>query len=328
MDAAAAWLARRDRGFSSDEKSQFEAWRTADPEHSAAVARLDCSWSTMDRPLHSGVAGEVLRGLEIKARNRRRWRARATLVAALALMAAGSLWRAPQRTVAVSRPSAIVLMSARQILPDGTMVELRDSASIAVEFTMTQRRVTLSRGEAHFEVTKGDSRPFIVAAGGFEVRAVGTAFAVDHRLELIEVLVTEGLVAIAPRAPPADRPDIAATSTADTFVNAGENVAIAFESGKAIGPVSAVTVTEIAERLAWRSPRLEFTGTPLIEAIKFMNEHNRVQIVIDDASIAQVQVSGLFRADRADGFVEALETGFGIKAERRGHNDIVLRRAR
>jgi transmembrane sensor len=114
----------------------------------------------------------------------------------------------------------------------------------------------------------------------------------------------------------------------DTFVNAGELVAVALNTRQIIGRVSAVAKDEIAERLAWRSLRFEFTGTPLAEAVKLMNRHNRVQFVIVDASIAEEQVSGLFRADRTDGFIQALETGFGIEAKWGGENDVVLRRAR
>jgi transmembrane sensor len=328
LDAAAAWLARRDNGFSSAEKLQFEAWRAADPKHVAAVARLERSWGAMDRPLHTGSADEVLRGLETRARDRRRRRTGVSIASALVLMVAGSLWYAPQRTATVSQSSGIVLVPAHRILPDGTTVEFKGSASIAVEFTMAQRRVTLNQGEAHFQVTKDASRPFIVAVDGIEVRAVGTAFAVERQSQRVEILVTEGRVAVAPRAVSAPAPDIAAASSSDTFVYAGDCVAIALESRQVIGRVSAVAADEIAERLAWRSLRLEFTGTPLAEAVKLMNRHNRVQFVIEDASIAEEQVSGLFRADRTEGFIQALETGFDIKADRRGENDVVLRRAR
>lgn len=328
LDAAAAWLARRDNGFSPAEKSRFEAWRAADPQHAAAVARLESSWGAMDRPLHTGSADEVLRGLETRARGRRRRRAGVSIASALVLMVAGLLWHEPQRTVTGSNPSGIVLVPPHRILPDGTKVEFKGAASIAVEFTTAQRRVTLKQGEAHFQVTKEASRPFVVAVAGIDVRAVGTAFAIERQSQRIEILVTEGRVAVEPRADSAPALDIAAASPSDTFVNAGEGVAIALESRRVIGRVSAVAADEIAERLAWRSPRLEFTGTPLAEAVGLMNRHNRVQFVIDDASIADEQVSGLFRADRTDGFIQALETGFGIEAERRGENDVVLRRAR
>lgn len=328
LDAAAAWLARRDKGFSSVEKSQFEAWRAANPEHAAAIARLERSWGAMDRPLQTGSADEVLRGLTAKARRRKRRRAGVAFTTVLTLIVAGSLWNAPQRSETPSKSSATVLVPARQILPDGTMVDLKDSASIAIEFTTAQRRVTLSKGVAHFQVTKDHSRPFTVAASGIEVRAVGTAFTVDHQAQRVEILVTEGLVAVVPIKPANSAPVSKAASISNILVNVGEIVALAVESKQVIVPVSTVAAGELAERLAWRIPRLEFTGTPLAEAVRLMSQHNRVRFIIDDSLLAQEQVSGLFRADRADGFVQALETGFGITAERRGENEIVLRRAR
>ena len=62
------------------------------------------------------------------------------------------------RTVVVTAPT-------RQVLPDGTTVDLRAGASIRVAFDASTRRVILERGAAHFEVTKDAQRPFIVGAG-------------------------------------------------------------------------------------------------------------------------------------------------------------------
>jgi len=329
LDAAAAWLARRDKGFSAVEQSQFETWRAADPEHAAALTRLERSWGAMDRPLQVGVADEVLRGLAARARGRKRRRAGLACTAVLALLVAGSLWNGSRHAAtSTSKSGVAVLVPARQVLPDGTMVELKDSASVAFEFTGAQRRVILSKGVAHFQVTKDPSRPFVVAASGIEIRAVGTAFTVDHRAQRVEVLVTEGRVAVVPAEPSPSIPANPAAAKADVMVSVGEVVTLAVESRKVIVPVTTVAASELAERLEWRIPRLEFTGTPLAEAVKLMNQHNRIRLVIADPLLGQEQVSGLFRADRADGFVQALETGFGIAAEHRGENEIVLRRVR
>lgn len=329
LEAAAAWLARRDRGFSAVEFSRFKAWRAAAPEHAAAFDRLERSWGAMDRPLRAGVADEVLRGLAGKAQRRQRRRAGLAVTSLLAVLLAGGLWISPARLeTAATKSHTAVLVPARQELSDGTTIELKDSASVTVEFTATQRRVRLDRGVAHFQVVKDPARPFTVDASGIEIRAVGTAFTVDHRAQRVEVLVTEGTVAVVPVQPsPAAAADPAAAKP-DVLVNVGEVVAVAVESRELIVPVSPMPASELADRMAWRVPRLEFTGTTLAEAVKRMNQHNRVQFVIEDTRLAQEQVSGLFRADRADGFVQALETGFGITAERRGDDTILLRRAR
>jgi hypothetical protein len=64
----------------------------------------------------------------------------------------------------------------------------------------------LERGEALFEVAKDATRPFVMAAGGQQVVAVGTAFVVKllpGGAEPMSVTVLEGEVAVAPREVPA-----------------------------------------------------------------------------------------------------------------------------
>ena len=58
-------------------------------------------------------------------------------------------------------------------------------------------------------------------------------------------------------------------------------------------------------RLAWRSPRLEFSGTPLIA---LRNRPNRVQFTIDDPESARTRVSGIFGALHTGSFVRLLES--------------------
>jgi len=65
----------------------------------------------------------------------------------------------------------------------------------------------------------------------------------------------------------------------------------------------------------------------LAEVVALLNRHNQVQLIIEDPAIARVALSGLFRADDTDAFVRILETGFNVKAERRGQT-ISLRRSR
>jgi len=47
-DAAASWLARRDRGLSAAEEREFAAWRAANPHHDEEFSRLDSEWHGFD----------------------------------------------------------------------------------------------------------------------------------------------------------------------------------------------------------------------------------------------------------------------------------------
>src|SRR5690606_38140512 len=51
-------------------------------------------------------------------------------------------------------------------------------------------------GEATFVVRKDPERPFLVRAGGYEVRAIGTAFNVRNRDRSLDVAVKEGVVEV------------------------------------------------------------------------------------------------------------------------------------
>jgi transmembrane sensor len=57
-----------------------------------------------------------------------------------------------------------------------------------------------------------------------------------------------------------------------------------------------------------------------------MNRYNTVQFAIDDAALAGLRISGLFRADNIDTFVRLLEGTCGIESERSGAT-IVLKKA-
>jgi transmembrane sensor len=328
-EAAADWVARRDAGLSPREECEYAAWLEASPAHRAAVDRLDFTWRTLDRPLTTGTADAVLCELEHRATARRRRSVALTAAALVMLVGAGIGWQSLRPApVLRSAPAttAAVLLPSLQSLPDGSVAELRDGAEIAVEFDGAQRRVILRRGEAYFKVTKNTQRPFVVVAGGVEVRAVGTAFSVDLGQGEVEVLVTEGNVAVevAPQAP---RPD-GVPRPQPFLIGAGGGAIVRAAPPRAESAISPLAKVDLQTRLAWRSPRLEFSGTPLLEAVALINRYNHVQFIIEDPELARTRVSGNFGAVNTDAFVRLLEAGFNVQPERRGDDEIILRRQR
>ena len=64
------------------------------------------------------------------------------------------------------------------VLDDGSRMTLNTNTRVHVSLGSKQRSVEVQQGEALFEVAKDPQRPFVVHAGGSEVVAVGTVFAV------------------------------------------------------------------------------------------------------------------------------------------------------
>jgi transmembrane sensor len=264
---------------------------------------------------------------QVRRRHRRRWTI-ATGVCAL-VMLGGVFWGVLQRD-AVDAPffarTAVVSLPQRQVLPDGSEVVMKEGAAISVNYSGTFRRVTLQRGEAHFQVTKNPARPFVVDAAGFEVRAVGTGFAVQIGPAVVDVVVTEGRIAL-DREKSAEAP-VATLATVD----AGHRVVVESPATANVMPrVDPISKAEMADRLFWRVAQLEFTRTPLPEAIALMNQHGggpqKSTFVIMDPSLRDVTLSGFLRADNFEGFERLLEKNFHVKAEHRG-NQILLRKVR
>jgi len=210
LNAAAGWLARRDRGLTAEETVAFAQWRAADPCHEAAVEELALVWGALDdlsaassQQRAGGVvttppARIALQPASAEARRRQhsrvRWWPAVGLAAALALVAGVSWSRRAAPVEAPARYETAVGGQRTIALPDGSELRLNTDTAVSVGFGAGERRVTLERGEAFFQVAKDAARPFVVAAGRTEARVLGTAFVVRLREEESEVLVAEGHV--------------------------------------------------------------------------------------------------------------------------------------
>lgn len=318
LDRAADWLARRDAGFAAGDAESFQLWLGAHPRHARAVDEISAAWSALQRPRETGCTDWALADLEARSRSRQQGRRRRLLWSGASLAAAAViavlLWSParPLPAVAGSAPIATVAPRPdRRVLEDGSTVELKAGAEITVTFSPTRRGVRLVSGEAHFAVAKDSARPFVVAAGGVETTAVGTEFSVVLASRDVQVLVTEGRVAIT-------TPVAATTSTtaggSPIFVDAGTRVTAAVAVASGAAPrVESVTAAEVSRALAWRSQRMEFSGTPLAEAVAHFNRKNRLQLALTDDSLGTLRVSGIFWTDDPAGFARLIEPAFSLQ---------------
>lgn len=340
--AATLWVARRDSGLNAAESRELCAWLAASPEHAAAFSKADTRQTELDWPLHSGTIGQILAGVETRARQRRRRRRSIVKVGAgvgalgvLMAVALGFWWHpdgrsGPAPSMAAVPPAVTVLEPERLILPDGSVVELKDGARITTDFSGEMRRVNLSHGTAHFKVTPNE-RPFIVRSAGVVARALGTAFVVERDGHSVSVIVTEGTVAVNKRleVTPSSLPSRVESVEPPVILNAGAAVSIPISNDTApFAPsVVAMPATEVEDRLAWRIPRLKFNDTPLAEVVVAINRHNRRQLVITDSALGTLALSGVLRADKVDALVSMLESDLPIVAERQNER-IFLRTKR
>ena len=318
---AARWTVRRDRGLSATEAIEFELWLAADERRAAAMERAGGTWARLDQ-----IADDTAASVLTASRRRGFWR-RALAAGSLAAAAAVALvfFRFGRAPVTPGMAAAIDTGPHQIVLSDGTIVQLNTGGEMVEQFTAAERRVHLVRGEAHFTVTKNPARPFIVRAGGVEVRAVGTAFNVNLQSAAVDVLVTEGVVQLRPT--PGSAPEHAAVASVP-LLNRGERAFVALVP---VSPALAVVVTtadaaEMARTLAWQEPLLRLRGATLAEVAHEFEQRTGRRVTFADPALAGLRVGGRFRADDTEGFAHLLATTLDLKVERAVDGTLVLRK--
>ncbi len=321
---AAQWTIRRDRGLSASESIEYELWLAADPRHAAAMQRSSATWSLLDR-LPENAAAPVLAAA---TRRRSFWR-RSLVLTSLAAAAAVALVATHfTRTPAPATSVATSPAAPRQLtLSDGTVVQLNTGGELVEQFTATERRVLLARGEAHFAVTKNPARPFIVHAGNLDVRAVGTAFNVHLQSSAVDVLVTEGIVQLKSSAEPT--PAYAPVAREPIpLLSPGQRAVVSLAP---VSPATSVVVTtasadEISRTLAWQAPLLRLGGQTLAELAVEFERRSGQRVILADPALASLRVGGRFRADDLAGFTQLLATTLDLAVEHSADGSLVLRK--
>jgi len=187
-------------------------------------------------------------------------------------------------------------------LEDHSTVELNTDTRIHVQYGPRSREVTLLSGEAMFDVRHDAYRPFRVLSGSTVIEDVGTKFDVYlHSDDTTTITVVTGRVLVS-------------STTGREGLDGGQTATVGGPNTHV--PFRAINLSsrEIKRRLSWQLGKLTFEGETLAEAVAEFNRYNERRLVIQDPVIANMRLGGTFRAHDLDGFIEALETLFNVRA--------------
>lgn len=194
------------------------------------------------------------------------------------------------------------------MLEDGSRVHLEPETILRVKLAAHERHVVLDRGQALFHVAKDANRPFFVHVGNTVVRAVGTAFGIEHQGGAIKVTVSEGKVAVLTHPVREDTTTLTEkaklSNKAEVFLTAGQQLIVS-----KIGAVEPVHKVDSTRELAWADGRLIFDATPLSEVVKTFNRYNHQQLRVEDPQLARRPVSGVFQATDPETLLAFIRAG-------------------
>ena len=300
------------------ERAQFYIWLDERPENRRAFTRAERDWRRLD-VVRQLATGEPDTRVVHKWLRRRRFKRRYVPLAAAAGLAALAvvLFQPPAPELEASYRTAIG-EHRTILLPDDSVVTLNTNSEASVVYSDEYRRVQLHRGEAHFVVAPAAERPFSVAAGSGAVRAIGTAFNVYAKDDLVEVTVTEGVVEVSPHVA---GPDASHTAAATTGLDAppvvetlsrGER--IRYRDG--IESRSTLDPGEISRELAWQDGMLDFQGDTLASVIEEASRYTSTRMTIEDPEIADLSVTGYFKAGDVETLLGLIESNEHVAVNR------------
>lgn len=188
----------------------------------------------------------------------------------------------------------------KMILPDGTTVYLNAGSTLKYDksFNKTNRKVCLD-GEAYFDIAKSkENIPFIVDAGGYIVRDIGTVFKIksysqDHDFEFS---VLSGEISIEDKT--ASKRKIFLTKNQSLKINNQKKAPQSTERFERKFQIEKlVTETQEPDELykEWLSGTLTFDNTNIEELIHTLEREFNLTIVIADNSLLNYHYSGVFK---------------------------------
>ncbi|WP_244631160.1 FecR family protein [Aureimonas sp. ME7] len=285
FEEALEWFVRlREEDAEPDLRARFETWRLADPRNEEAFARAQALWD----------------GFEIARpsfRRRRRGprldrRGVLTLGGLLALGGPALYWASRPGRFADYRTDVAERRSVT--LADGSEVELASYSALSVDFTPTQRGLTLHRGQAFFRVAPDADRPFVVEAGAGRVRALGTAFDLKLVAGNTTVSVMEHAVEIA-----------AAKHT--TTLEAG------WQASYGTGGIAPPQRFDAGVAEAWRRDRIVFEDVPLRRVLAELERYRHGPILLMGANVGEIPVTAVFDTRDTDQALRTIERNVPVR---------------
>jgi transmembrane sensor len=190
----------------------FQDWLEADDAHRLAYDHVEQTWVELDlipvsaavAPIYSDVTilPVAANDEDLTPAGRRAARARPawllpSFAAAAAVAVVVGIW--PQVTDFAPTETWHTDAAPRTVvLSDGSRIDMNRHSDLSVRMGRKARTVTLTGGEAAFDVAHNADRPFTIASGGHSVRVLGTAFNVLSHGDHFSVSVERGIVAVTP----------------------------------------------------------------------------------------------------------------------------------
>ena len=323
LTQAAAWRVRLAEN-DLDGCPELSAWLAADARNATAWKRVEDDWALFAEHASSPELLELRSQALARAREagQDRWARsrrfaithRLGIAAGILLLAVGGLF------VWMRQPDVYTTGAGERrvvTLADGSQVALDSRSEVSVQYSAHARELTLTKGQARFDVVHDIERPFSVTADRHKVIATGTSFNVDLFGPSLLVTLIEGRVVVSSTVPLVDLSKID-TSPGRITLDAGEQVVFSPQAPPKVARVN------LGQASAWENGEVMSDNDSLSTIVERINRYAQHPVVITDEQTAELRISGVFHTGDVDGFITAIATYLPVHAEKEADGTIRL----
>ncbi|KKW91796.1 FecR family protein [Sphingobium chungbukense] len=245
----------------------YMSWLEADTRHREAFDAVALVSAAVDehkdavRALVEARAG-AQDGTERRRPGRKMWLWGGGAAAALALVAAVPMLRAPEMAVDYAADAGA---SRSLALAGGTHVMLSPQSRIVVH-GKDATRIEMASGEAYFSVRHDPARSLTVQVGSYRITDIGTRFSVNISDGGFRVAVSEGAVGVSSEG-----------ADGEVRVTAGHQLMARQGDALALSPVAPEEIG------SWRQGRLSYSNAPLSLVAADISRYSGKRIIVDPA---------------------------------------------
>jgi transmembrane sensor len=196
----------------------------------------------------------------------------------------------------------------QQQLADGSTVFLNKHTKLIVEggFNGKKRKLKLE-GEAFFEVVHDDKKPFVIEAGGIQIKDIGTAFNVKAQPESDSVIVSvsEGIVDI--------------TNGEHTVQLMADQSLIYIRSTNTFGKTTNVSVNSAS----YKTRIFKFKATTLEDVIATVNEVYGPIMILENKKLAKCNITVEFENQSPQTIVDIVTETLGLTYDNRNGQYVI-----
>ena len=306
------WIVNYILGETSPEETKAVAdWIAEDPTHQTEYLELQKIWGLTERKLEYkpvDIDGAWARFVELRDASvedtpvrrfsRMQWMGLAAsllLVCGLAALGLNYGLRDDEQLLSGGRMEQVDL-------PDGSRVSMNKETDLRYQkaWLGRKRELTLTKGEAFFEVKHDAAHPFVIASGKQRITVLGTSFNVRKGDQQTEVIVASGKVAVE-------------YGDQKVFLTANQHVTITDTTKLLVRPDT------LADQLYryYIHQEFVFENTPLPRVFEVLGRAYEQKFVLNPAH-KKLRYTARFEQQNLKEIMEVVLTTFNLKMEKKG----------